>query len=79
MQDLSGQTTKETGVLPILFTYKDQAFTNYVSTHSGGQVARKMLILFSNNAQMQDLSDQTAKEAGALPILFIYKDTYFIF
>ena len=36
MQDLSGQTTKETVVLPILFTYKDQAFTNDVSTHSSG-------------------------------------------
>ena len=36
MQDLSGQTTKEAGSLPILFTYKDQAFTNYVIKLSGG-------------------------------------------
>ena len=37
MQDLSGQTTKEAGALAIFFTYKDQAFTNYVLTLIGGQ------------------------------------------
>ena len=36
MQDLSDQTNKEAGTLPFLFTYKDQAFTNYVLTLSGG-------------------------------------------
>ena len=41
MQDLSNQTTKEPGALPILFTYKDQAFTNYVLTLSSGLGGQK--------------------------------------